>query len=385
MQTNCLPLPEMFLQKLSLVNFKNFEEAELAFSDKVNCFAGPNGSGKTNLLDALHYLGLCKSYFNPLDSQNIRHDEGFFVIQGTFIADDGAEEQVYCGMKRNQKKVFKRNQKEYERLADHIGLFPLVMVSPADGVLISGGSEERRRFMDSVIAQYDKNYLDSLIAYNRVLSQRNALLKQFGENRNFDAAVLEVFDAQLAGKGKPVYEARKAFIAAFTPIFADYYRHLSGAAEEVAITYQSKLHETSFEDLLIRSLPKDRIMQHCTAGVHKDDLEFGIGGYAMKKAGSQGQQKTFLIALRLAQFCFIRDTGKRMPVLLLDDIYDKLDENRVKKLMDAVCGKGFGQIFITDTGVGRIQELFENRGIPFRLFEIRSGKVNNQLKELPSE
>lgn len=365
----------MILEKLSLVNFKNFEEAELSFSGRVNCFAGPNGSGKTNLLDALHYLALTKSYFNPVDSQNIRHDNGFFVIQGVFTADDGAEEQIYCGMKRSQKKVFKRNQKEYERLADHIGLFPLVMVSPADSVLISDGSEERRRFMDGVISQYDKAYLDHLIAYNRVLSQRNALLKQMAEGKNADASVMDVLDLQMEAQGQPVYEARKRFIEAFTPIFADFYSRLSGQAETVGISYQSKLHDHSFADLLLESMMKDRVMQHSTAGIHKDDLVFTIGGYPMKKNGSQGQQKTFLIALRLAQFSFIRDTGRRMPVLLLDDIYDKLDENRVRRLMDEVCSKGFGQIFITDTGVGRMKELFENRGIPFRLFEIREGKV----------
>lgn len=369
----------MILQKLTLIDFKNYEQAELVFSPKVNCFAGSNGSGKTNLLDALHYLGLCKSYFNPIDSQNIRYDAPFFVIQGIFLSDDGIEEQVYCGMKRNQKKVFKRNQKEYERLADHIGLFPLVMVSPGDSVLITGGSEERRRFMDSVISQYDKQYLDALIDYNRVLSQRNALLKGFAESRSFDKGVLEVLDMQLADKGRPVYEARKAFTEVFTPIFAAHYRQLSGVEETVALQYESQLHEESFESLLERALPRDRAVHHSTAGVHKDDLSFTIGGHPMKKSGSQGQQKTYLIALRLAQFGFIRDTGKRMPLLLLDDIYDKLDAGRVERLMDAVCSEGYGQIFITDTGVGRMQELFEGRGIPFRLFRIEGGRVEQTV------
>jgi len=366
----------MILEHLSLVDFKNFEQAELAFSEKVNCFAGPNGSGKTNLLDALHYLSLCKSYFNPIDSQNIRYDAAFFVIQGRFRSDEEAEEQVYCGMKRNQKKIFKRNQKEYDRLADHIGLFPLVMVSPGDGVLISGGSEERRRFMDGVIAQYDKAYLETLIDYNRLLSQRNALLKRFAETRSFDASVLEVLNLQLAEKGVPVYEARKRFIGSFTPIFAEHYGRLSNAAEEVSLSYESQLDKAELAQLLEDSLAKDRAVQHTTAGVHKDDLEFSIGGHPMKKSGSQGQQKTFLLALRLAQFGFIRDTGKRRPLLLLDDVYDKLDAGRVERLMDMVCGEGFGQLFITDTGVGRMQELFEGRGIPFRLFRIENGKIS---------
>lgn len=367
---------KMILEKLTLIDFKNFGEAELGFSAKVNCFAGPNGSGKTNLFDALHYLSLCKSFFNPVDSQNIRHDAPFFLIQGYFRDDAGYEETIYCGMKRGQKKVFKRNQKEYERLSDHIGLFPLVLISPADGVLIAGGSEERRKLMDSIIAQYDPVYLSTLIDYNRVLAQRNALLKQFADVRMFDAAMLEVLDAQLSEKGLPVHKARKQFTEQLLPIFNSYYSLLSGDAEQVELVYQSQLFRQPFDELLREALPKDRMVQHTTAGIHKDDLEFSIGPYALKKTASQGQQKTFLIALRLAQYAFLRDTGKRMPLLLLDDIYDKLDAGRVGRLMDLVCGDGFGQIFVTDTGVGRMQELFEGRKIPFRLFTITKGQIN---------
>lgn len=367
---------KMILEKLTLIDFKNFGEAELGFSSKVNCFAGPNGSGKTNLFDALHYLSLCKSFFNPVDSQNIRHDAPFFLIQGYFRDDQGYEEAVYCGMKRGQKKVFKRNNKEYERLSDHIGHFPLVMISPADSVLIAGGSEERRKLMDSIIAQYDAVYLNTLIDYNRILAQRNALLKNFADSRTFDASILEVLDAQLCEKGKPVHEARKQFTEQLLPIFNSYYSMLSGDAEQVELVYQSQLFRQPFEELLREALPKDRMVQHTTAGIHKDDLEFSIGPYPLKKTASQGQQKTFLIALRLAQYAFLRDTGKRMPLLLLDDIYDKLDAGRVARLMDLVCGDGFGQIFVTDTGVGRMQELFEGRKIPFRLFNITKGQIN---------
>lgn len=364
----------MYLQKLSLVNFKNYGSAELDLGPQVNCFTGNNGEGKTNLLDAIHYLSFCKSFFNPVDSQNILHEAPFFVIQGTFMMGDQPEE-IYCGLKRNQKKQFKRNKKEYTKLSDHIGLFPLVMISPADSDLIAEGSENRRKFIDSVISQYDKEYLDRLIDYNRVLSQRNALLKRFAETRTYEEASLEVWDMQLVELGRRIHAKRKDFITEFTPIFQHYYEQVSGGKEKVTLEYISHLDEGDFNDVLKKHLRKDMAFQYTTVGIHKDDLEFRISGYPVKKFGSQGQQKSYLIALKLAQFDFIKKVKKLTPILLLDDIYDKLDEQRVKHLMDIVGSGSFGQIFITDTHNDRIPRLFDNDINKFRLFRVQDGAV----------
>ena len=363
----------MYLQKLSLINFKNYREAEFAFSEGVNCFAGNNGVGKTNLLDAIHYLSFCKSFFNPIDSQNILHGEDFFVIQGTFASGKETDE-VYCGLKRNQKKQFKRNKKEYSRLADHIGLFPVVMISPADADLINDGSESRRKFIDSVISQFDRNYLDNLIQYNKVLLQRNALLKSFADNKKFDKNSLEVWDLQMIDYGKKIHEKRKEFMEMFSPFFQKHYELVSGAEERVDLEYVSQLNQSDFRSMLEEVLRKDRIVQYSTVGIHKDDLAFKINGYPVKKYGSQGQQKSYLIALKLAQFDFIKKMKKITPVLLLDDIYDKLDESRMKHLMNLVSNDNFGQIFITDTHQDRIAKLFKNDKNIFRLF-----KINNEV------
>ncbi len=367
----------MFLRKLSILNFKNYPEAGLEFSSHINCLTGNNGEGKTNILDAIHYLSFCKSFFNPIDSQNILHEAPFFMIQGAFEL-NGGEEEVYCGQKRNQKKQFKRNKKEYQRLADHIGLFPLVMISPADSELITEGSESRRRFVDSVIAQFDRNYLESLIAYNKVLSQRNALLKQFSNGRAFDPESLEIWDDQLISHGIVVYEKRKAFINSFIAIFQKYYELISGGREKVGITYISHLNETAFTEVLAKALNRDRAMEYTTVGVHKDDLEFTIDSHPLKKYASQGQQKSFLIALKLAQFDFIKKIKEITPILLLDDIYDKLDDLRVKQLMNLVSSDNFGQLFITDTHASRLSELFKTMKTDHKVFRIRNGNVESE-------
>ena len=366
----------MFLRELTLINFRNYEECRLEFGPWINCFAGDNGSGKTNLLDAIHYLALCKSYFNPIDSQNIRHDAPFFVIQGQY-AEGEKTEAIYCGVKRGQKKVFKRNQKEYERLADHIGAFPLVMISPADSELITGGSESRRKFMDSVISQYDPGYLDSLIRYGRALSQRNALLKTFGETGRFDKESLEVWDDQLIACGTPVFEERKRFITGFVPLVSSFYEQISGARENVELSYHSDLHKNTFRESLDAALRRDRAVEHSTAGIHKDDLEFLMDGHPVKKTGSQGQQKTFLLALKLAQFEFMRlkRPDKNPPVLLLDDIHDKLDEARMKKLMKMISDRRFGQVFITDTHAERLTGIFLELGMNCRIFKVEEGRA----------
>jgi DNA replication and repair protein RecF len=369
----------MYLKKLSVLNFKNYTEAELVFSPHINCLTGNNGEGKTNVLDAIHYLSFCKSFFNPIDSQNILHEAPFFLIQGIYDVND-KEEEIYCGLKRNQKKQFKRNKKEYQRLADHIGLFPLVMISPADSELITEGSESRRRFIDSVIAQFDRAYLESLISYNKVLSHRNALLKQFGDSRRFDKDSLEIWDIQLVEHGKKGYDVRKKFITSFIPIFQRYYELISGGHEQVGIQYVSHLNDSSFEEVLERALPRDRAIEYTTVGIHKDDLEFTINGYPLKKYASQGQQKSFLIALKLAQFDFIKNIKQITPILLLDDIYDKLDDLRVKQLMELVGSKNFGQLFITDTHLTRLSDLFKATGADFKVFKIANGSVEAQFK-----
>jgi DNA replication and repair protein RecF len=367
----------MFLKELSLIHFKNYDECKLEFGSCINCFVGENGSGKTNLLDAIHYLSLCKSYFNPIDSQNIRHEAPFFVVQGLYAAKDRTE-AIYCGVKRGQKKVFKRNQKEYDRLAEHIGMFPVVMISPADSELITEGSESRRRFLDSVISQYDPRYLDSLIQYGRALSQRNSLLKAFGESGRFDKESLEVWNEQLMAHGTPVFEERKRFISGFVPLVNQYYERISGGKEQVELRYSSDLNKGSFTDMLEAALRRDRAVEHSTAGIHKDDLEFMMNGHPVKKTGSQGQQKTFLLALKLAQFEFMRvkRKGQDAPVLLLDDIHDKLDEARVKKLMHLISDSGFGQVFITDTHTQRLAKVFSELKINCRVFQVEDGAVS---------
>jgi DNA replication and repair protein RecF len=386
--TQYLTLP-MFLKELSLIHFKNYEESKLEFSASVNCFAGDNGSGKTNLLDAIHYLSLCKSYFNPIDSQNIQHEAPFFVIQGLYTSVE-KEENIYCGVKRGQKKIFKRNQKEYERLAEHIGSFPIVMISPADSELITEGSESRRKFIDGVISQYDSHYLDQLIRYNRALSQRNTLLKRFAEIGRFDKESLEVWNMQLIAAGEPIYQERRNFISAFVPLVREYYEAISGGKENVDIVYASDLNSASFSEVLENALRRDRAVQHSTGGVHKDDLEFLMNGHPLKKTGSQGQQKTFLLALRLAQFEFMRLKHPRQqpPVLLLDDIHDKLDEARVKKLMQMICDPRFGQVFITDTHALRLPAVFQQLCKNCRLFHVQNGKAQfvetNELLITPS-
>lgn len=342
-------------------------------SPTVNVFTGNNGAGKTNLLDAMHYLSMCKSYFNPIDSQQIRQGEDFFMIQGVFEKDDQSE-VVSCGLKRAQKKQFKRNKKEYQRLADHIGLFPLVMISPNDVNTITDGSEERRRFVDHVISQMDRAYLDELIAYNRSLTNRNALLRQIATTGKYDPLLLEIYDQQLIASGTRIFEIRRDFMETFTKLFHTYYQYLAGD-EQVELVYDSLLLTADFGTLLAQRFERDRILERTTAGIHKDDLLFTIQGMPLKKFGSQGQQKSFLIALKLAQYAFLVQKKKFQPLLLLDDIFDKLDDHRTKKLMKMVSDKDFGQICITDTSRKRIEKIFHEIGVEIRVFEIEKGEM----------
>jgi DNA replication and repair protein RecF len=365
----------MYLQQLSVINFKNYTEAELNFSEGVNAFTGNNGAGKTNLLDAIHYLSLCKSYFNPIDSQQIKQGADFFIINGTFNKNE-SKEAIACGVKRNQKKQFKRNKKDYQRLADHIGLFPLVMVSPYDISIIIEGSEERRKFIDNVISQTDNHYLDELIVYNKVLINRNALLKRIADTGRYDPELLAVFDEQLIASGSRIFEKRKAFMENFTVIFNKHYQFLSEDAEQVDLVYESQLLQDNFASLLKKSTERDRALERTTTGIHKDELQFAIHGMPMKKFGSQGQQKSFLIALKLAQYSFLYQQKGFKPLLLLDDIFDKLDDNRVTKLMQMVSNNDFGQVFITDTSAGKVENIFSSIGVELKLFKVTGGEID---------
>lgn len=366
----------MRLDHLHLVHFKNHAGADLSLGPQVNCFLGDNGSGKTNVLDAVHYLCFCKSYFNPIDAQNIAHDEPFMLIQGEFQR-QGSQERVSCGVQRGAKKQFKRNDKAYSRLADHIGRFPAVMIAPDDAELIQGGSEIRRRWMDAVISQYDRAYLDALIDVNKALIQRNALLRYFAENRTFDATMLAPWDARIAPNAALIARARSEFITTFLPGFLNTYHEISGGAEEVGLEWTShvSLDAAEVEESMRLACDEDRRLRRTTVGVHKDDVVFTLGAHAMKRFGSQGQQKSFLVALRLAQLAFIEEATGVKPILLLDDIFDKIDEKRVEALMKRVTNGTFGQVFITDTHLGRIPQMFASTGADVRVFEVHQGEV----------
>lgn len=359
----------MFLQALHIVNFKNFKQINFDFSAKINCLVGENGVGKTNILDAIHYLSFCKSYFNLIDNQNINHDESFFMLEGVFDKNERLE-TVYCGLKRGQKKIVKKNQKPYTKLADHIGQYPLVIISPYDRDLISDGSESRRKFMDSVMGQSDSLYLSTLISYNRILSQRNALLKYFAQNHTFDALSLSVYNEQLVELGTIIYQKRKSFIDEFIPIFQEHHQKISNQKESVSITYDSHLETQNFAQLLEENLAKDRVLQYTSIGIHKDDLLFSIEGFPVKKFGSQGQQKSFTIALKLAQFDIIKQQLQVKPILLLDDVFDKLDENRVSQIIEMVNEDHFGQIFISDTHPERMENIVGRMNGEHKIFKI---------------
>ncbi|HXP51977.1 MAG TPA: DNA replication/repair protein RecF [Bacteroidia bacterium] len=365
----------MHLDNLSIVNFKNYRQVNMRFSPNVNCFVGHNGAGKTNLLDAIHYLSFCKSYFNSFDNQNIFHDEDMFVIQGHFDK-DGQQEEIYCAQKRNDRKLFKRNKKDYGRFSEHIGLLPVVMISPTDIELIHEGSEVRRRFVDSILSQIDSVYLNNLIEYNKALLQRNAMLKRFFETRSWDDTLMAIWDEQLIEKGKQIFNKRKEFTEAFTGIFEKVYSEISGSREVAKLEYSSQLSDGEYADIFSMAIDKDRIVQYTTTGVHKDEWLFLKDGYPLKKFASQGQQKSFIIALKIAQFHFLKKHFNFPPIVLLDDIFDKLDENRVSYLINMVTGNDFHQVFITDTSHTRMKNLLEKKGKDYKIFPINEGALD---------
>lgn len=365
----------MYLKKLSIINYKNFASRSFDFDSKINCLVGNNGVGKTNVLDAIYYLANTKGYFNSISGQNIRHGEDFFVLDGVFDKKD-REEHVNCSFKKGLKKVINRNGKEYEKISDHFGLIPLVIISPSDSDLIVEGSGLRRKYMDSIISLNDRDYLKNLLNYNKILSQRNSLLKYFAANHTFDTLNIEVYNEQLIGFGEELFAKREKFIAEFVPIFQSRYKHIISKiteetfTEEVDLLYKSQLNKIDFKDLLENNIEKDRILQYTSVGVHKDDLLFKIKGYPVKKTGSQGQQKSFLIALKLAQFDFIKKKSGLKPILLLDDIFDKLDDHRVGQLLALVNDKDFGQLFISDTHVERTENLIKKTNQSYKMFEL---------------
>ncbi|MDL2278959.1 DNA replication and repair protein RecF [Parabacteroides sp. OttesenSCG-928-G07] len=362
----------MILHKLSILNYKNIRQIDVAFSPKMNCFFGNNGMGKTNLLDAIYYLSFCKSHIHTQDSNIINTEGDLCMLQGDYQR-EGRNEEIYCAIRPGKRKIFKRDKKEYEKLSDHIGLLPLVMVSPADAVLIQGGSDERRRFIDLIISQHDKTYLHALIQYNKTLLQRNTLLKE----QSIDNSLYEVLEMQLEMYGGQIYACRKRLVEEFAPVFNDYYRMISSSSEEIGLQYLSKFTPGSFAEQLAAKREYERILGYTSSGVHKDELEMTLSGALIRRTGSQGQNKTYLIALKLAQFAFLKEKGATTPILLLDDIFDKLDATRVEQIIQLVSGDSFGQIFITDTNRKYLDEILSTMEHDYQLFRMTDGEIES--------
>ncbi len=362
----------MHLDSLSVINYKNIRESNLAFSRKINCFLGDNGMGKTNFLDAIYYLSFCKSHSNSIDTQNILHGEEFFMVSGEYLRNDSTE-SVYCALKRRHKKQFRRNKKEYDRLSDHIGLLPLVMVSPDDATLIEGGSDERRKFIDGVISQYNKTYLQYLLNYNNLLRQRNMLLKNEATS---DPAIFDILEEQMDMLGQYIYGERLRFIDDFIPVFQHFYTTISGGSETVTLSYISQYaDQPSIADKLKVTRERDRLIGFTTSGIHKDELEMLLSEHPIKRIGSQGQNKTYLVSLKFAQFEFLKKIHGFTPIVLLDDIFDKLDSKRVSQIVSLVASDMFGQIFITDTNREHLDTILSELNHEARIFMVTNGQA----------
>ncbi len=361
----------MKLESLELANFKNYQAVALRFDGKFVCFTGKNGQGKTNLLDAMYYLSLTKSFLQPWDNANIRHDQGFFRIAGSYITDDQGLHSVVCLQERNQRKKIIVNDKTVERFADHIGEFPLVIISPADFDLFTS-AEERRKFIDNTISQFDKTYLDHLIHYNRVLSQRNSLLKDIQDHKS-DKSLLESYDFHLDAHASPVHALREEFLQGFLPYFESFYKEIAGAAEVVEIHYESDLNSSTMTELLARNKNRDIALGHTSSGIHREDFNFLINGFQARRFGSQGQQKSFLIALKLAKHRYIGFKKNKKPLLLIDDLHDKLDSSRVEQLFSLLNTPEFEQVFITDTQKQRLDPLMKSIKKHSSFFSIEKG------------
>ncbi len=373
----------MRLKKLSLLHFKNIARQELEFCRGVNCLVGDNGAGKTNVMDAIYYLSMCKSSLPMTDTQSIRHGEEGFLVEGQYVSDEEKNERIVCSFTRKGGKVLKRNGKEYERLADHVGLVPAVIVSPADNALISDAAEERRRYLNACISQLDRPYLANVMRYNAVLAERNRLLKM-----QPDETMLAIYDDQLTDYGTKIHAARQAFAERLQPVVAEYYRILSGDREEVELHYKSELGERPFDEILRAARQKDLVNEYTTSGIHRDDLTLRIGGYPLRKYGSQGQQKSFLITLKLAQYAVVAEACGEKPILLLDDLFDKLDAGRVEQLIRLVSDEAFGQIFITDCNPTRLKSILDEAGGEYALFTVANGEIASEhgpTNEAPDE
>ncbi|MFI3285144.1 MAG: DNA replication and repair protein RecF [Rikenellaceae bacterium] len=367
----------MYLKALSLINFKNIAEARLDFSPSINALVGDNGAGKTNVIDAIHYLSIAKSMMVMTDRQSVRHAEPFFVVDGSFATDEGRGEGVVCTFSRQQAKgikSLKRNGKEYERLSDHIGVIPVVVIAPQDSSLVYDGAEERRRFLNSFISQLDTQYLNALIRYNATLTQRNSLLKSGAEE-----SMLAIYDLQLSENAQVIYNKRAEIISKIEPLVEHFYSRLSSERETISLCYASQLSGGNFSDMLLEARAKDRVQEHTTVGIHRDDIDLKIGGYPLRKYGSQGQQKSYLIALKLAQYCVVSECCNERPLLLLDDLFDKLDSSRVERLIEVVSTEEFGQIFITDCNKTRLESILEGVNVPYSLFEVSEGEINKRV------
>ena len=360
----------MYLKRLSLINFKNIGQEDLPLAPRITCFVGDNGAGKTNFVDAIHYLSMCKSAFSMTDMQSVRHGEEFFLLEGGYERSDGRSEQIVCSFARRGGKTLKRNGKEYERLSDHVGLIPVVIVSPADSALVSDAADERRRYLNGCLSQLDRTYLAAVMRYNAVLAERNKYLK-IGS----DEEMLLVYDRQLAEHGQTIFERRRAFAERMQPLVGEYYARLSGRRERVELTYRSELADTSGMEMLQRARQRDLASQFTTSGIHRDDLMLSIDGYPLRKYGSQGQQKSFLVALKLAQYRIVDEEKGEKPLLLLDDLFDKLDTGRVERLLRLVSDDAFGQIVVTDCNRARLETILGRQGCDYLLYTVEQGRI----------
>lgn len=360
----------MRLDRLSIINFKNIESEDLSLTAGINCFVGDNGAGKTNILDAVHYLSMAKSMHTLTDSQSVRHGEDGFVVDGRFTRDDSRPEQVVCSYTRRGGKTLKRNGKEYERLSEHVGTVPIVVVSPADSALISDSAEERRRYLNRYISQVDRTYLTALMRYTAALQERNKLLKTSPTED-----ILLIYDGMLATNADVIFKKRMEIIEAMIPLVEEFYAVLSDKRETISMEYRSELQTASLAELLLASRQRDFVNEHTTSGVHRDDVIFCIGGHPLRKFGSQGQQKSFLVALKLAEYTLLAQHSGCKPILLLDDLFDKLDMRRVSQLLKLTRGENFGQIFITDCNKHRLQQTLDEAEAEYRLFNITNGKA----------
>ncbi len=365
----------MYLKQLTIYNYKNIKECDISLSSNVNCLVGKNGEGKTNVLDAIYFLSFCKSSTNSNDSHVINHDADFFTLVGDYSHDDTQREKIFCSVRRKHKKVFKHNDKEYDKLSSHIGKILLVLISPNDQELILGGSELRRKFMDLVISQYDADYLQLLIRYKQALQQRNSLLKNAD---GFDSEIMDIYEREMAKSGLEIFKKRKAFTDDFLPVFHRIHSEMSNGNENVHIEYTSHAADGDLLQTIQASRERDRIMGYSLKGIHRDDLELLLNDFPIKNEGSQGQNKTFLISMKLAQFDYLKEKGRRgTPILLLDDIFDKLDEHRVEQIVKMVSGNRFGQIFITDTNRAFTQSVLQKTGKEFKIFNVINGEIHS--------